>query len=57
MTMTAQPRNSKGLHGKLLVITGGGSGIGRETALTFARCGAEVVLSDVNVDAAKQTAR
>ncbi|MGO9285103.1 MAG: SDR family NAD(P)-dependent oxidoreductase [Mycobacterium sp.] len=55
--MTAQPRNSKGLHGKLLVITGGGSGIGRETALTFARCGAEVVLSDVNVDAAKQTAR
>jgi NAD(P)-dependent dehydrogenase (short-subunit alcohol dehydrogenase family) len=54
--MTAQTRNSKGLHGKLLVITGGGSGIGRETALAFARRGAEVVLSDVNVDAAKQTA-
>ena len=49
-------RNSKGFRGKLLVITGGGSGIGRETALAFARCGAEIVLSDVNLDAAKQTA-
>jgi NAD(P)-dependent dehydrogenase (short-subunit alcohol dehydrogenase family) len=43
-------------QGKRLVITGGGSGIGRETALAFARRGAEVVLSDVNLDAAKQTA-
>ena len=43
-------------RGKLLVITGGGSGIGRETALAFARRGAEVVLSDVNLVAAKQTA-
>ena len=54
--MTTLTRNSKDLHGKLLVITGGGSGIGRETALAFARCGAEVVLSDINVDAAKETA-
>ena len=43
-------------HGKLLVITGGGSGIGRETAFAFARRGAEVVLSDVNLVAVKQTA-
>ncbi|GAB3208010.1 SDR family oxidoreductase [Nocardia tengchongensis] len=41
---------------KLLVITGGGSGIGRETALAFARKGAEVVLSDINLDSAKETA-
>ncbi len=40
----------------LVVITGGGSGIGRETALAFARRGAEIVLSDINLDAAKQTA-
>ncbi|WP_067541413.1 SDR family oxidoreductase [Nocardia crassostreae] len=40
---------------QLLVITGGGSGIGRETALAFARLGAEVVLSDINLDAAKDT--
>jgi NAD(P)-dependent dehydrogenase (short-subunit alcohol dehydrogenase family) len=49
-------KHSKTFHGELLVITGGGSGIGRETALAFARCGAEVVLSDVKLDAAKQTA-
>lgn len=54
--MTAPTRNSKDLQDKLLVITGGGSGIGRETALAFARRGAEVVLSDINVGAAKQTA-
>jgi len=40
-------KDSKSFRGKLLVITGGGSGIGRETALAFARRGAEVVLSDV----------
>ena len=49
-------KNSPAFHGKLLVITGGGSGIGRETALAFARCGVEVVLSDINLDAAIQTA-
>ncbi|WP_324192804.1 SDR family oxidoreductase [Nocardia transvalensis] len=41
---------------QLVVITGGGSGIGRETALAFARRGAEIVLSDINLDAAKETA-
>ncbi|WP_232235931.1 SDR family oxidoreductase [Nocardia sp. BMG51109] len=40
----------------LVVITGGGSGIGRETALEFARRGAEIVLSDLDLEAAKQTA-
>ncbi|MEU6558809.1 SDR family oxidoreductase [Nocardia nova] len=42
---------------QLVVITGGGSGIGRETALAFARLGAEIVLSDLDADAAKQTAQ
>ena len=41
---------------QLVVITGGGSGIGRETALAFARLGAEIVLSDRDAEAAKQTA-
>jgi NAD(P)-dependent dehydrogenase (short-subunit alcohol dehydrogenase family) len=49
-------RHSTTFQGQLVVITGGGSGIGRETALAFARCGAEIVLSDVNLDAVKQTA-
>ena len=37
------------------VITGGASGIGRETALLFAAEGASVVIADVNDDAGAQT--
>ncbi|MGM7644401.1 SDR family oxidoreductase [Nocardia sp. JW2] len=40
----------------LVVVTGAGSGIGRETALAFARLGAELVLSDIDELAAKRTA-
>ncbi|WP_441343061.1 SDR family oxidoreductase [Nocardia sp.] len=48
-------REQRKFEDQLLVITGGGSGIGRETALAFARGGAEVVLSDINLDSAKET--
>ena len=41
------------LEHKVALITGAGSGIGRETALLFAREGAQVVVADVN-DAAGQ---
>ncbi|ALG86162.1 SDR family oxidoreductase [Gordonia phthalatica] len=44
------------LIGKLAVITGAGSGIGRETAYALAELGAEVVLADIDLDAAKDTA-
>jgi NAD(P)-dependent dehydrogenase (short-subunit alcohol dehydrogenase family) len=43
------------LDGKVALITGAGSGIGREASLLFAREGASVVAVDVNGDAAAET--
>ncbi len=40
------------LQDKIAIVTGGGQGIGRETALTFAREGAKVVVADMNEEAA-----
>src|ERR1700744_4746507 len=40
----------------LVSVTGAGSGIGRETAFAFAREGAEVVVSDIDEAAVKDTA-
>ena len=42
-------------HGKTIVITGAASGIGRATALIFAREGANVVCADINEDGVKET--
>ncbi|WP_176079851.1 SDR family NAD(P)-dependent oxidoreductase [Paraburkholderia tropica] len=44
------------LEGKTAVVTGGGSGIGRGCALVFARRGADVIVTDLNVAAARDTA-
>jgi NAD(P)-dependent dehydrogenase (short-subunit alcohol dehydrogenase family) len=45
------------LEGKVALVTGGASGIGRATALTFAREGAHVVVADVNVAGGEETVR
>lgn len=44
------------LNGKTALITGAGAGIGRATALRFAAEGANVVVSDVNDEAARAVA-
>ncbi|MFY0758147.1 SDR family oxidoreductase [Metabacillus dongyingensis] len=45
------------LEGKTAIITGAGSGMGKAAAKLFAAQGANVVLSDINKDAADQTAK
>ena len=42
------PRRPKSLQGQIALVTGGGKGIGRETALQLAAKGATVILWDVD---------
>ena len=48
---------SRAFEGKVALITGGASGIGRVAARAFAREGARVVVSDLTVEGGEETAR
>lgn len=51
---------SLGLQGKIVAVVGGGganNGIGRATAILFAKLGAKVAVLDINSEAAAETAR
>jgi NAD(P)-dependent dehydrogenase (short-subunit alcohol dehydrogenase family) len=45
------------LRGKIAVVTGGGSGIGRGSAIVLAREGARVVVSDIDAKSGEETVR
>jgi NAD(P)-dependent dehydrogenase (short-subunit alcohol dehydrogenase family) len=45
------------LNSKVTLITGGGSGIGRASALAFERAGATVVVADYNAEGGERTVR
>jgi NAD(P)-dependent dehydrogenase (short-subunit alcohol dehydrogenase family) len=47
----------KDLEGKVIVLTGGASGIGRECAIAYAREGATVAILDRNFEDAKEAAK
>jgi NAD(P)-dependent dehydrogenase (short-subunit alcohol dehydrogenase family) len=47
----------RGLNGKVAIVTGGASGIGRSTALAFAREGVKVMVSDVDESGGNETVR
>ena len=48
-------RGGTRFEGKAVIVTGAGSGIGRQTAVQFAREGGRVVVADIDAEGAKHT--
>jgi 3-oxoacyl-[acyl-carrier protein] reductase len=56
ITQIKETKMEKMLKDKVAIITGSGRGIGRATAILFAREGAKVVVSDIDPEPAEETA-
>lgn len=54
--MTKQPPSGISFAGKVVLVTGAASGIGRAMALAFGRAGACVIVADTSVDGGHMTA-
>src|SRR5580692_10623574 len=51
--MSSEVDRAYRLDGKVALVTGGASGIGAATARELTRAGAQVLIADLNLDAAK----
>nr|XP_015310363.1 PREDICTED: short-chain dehydrogenase/reductase family 16C member 6-like [Macaca fascicularis] len=51
------PKTKKNVAGEIVLITGAGSGLGRQLAIRFARLGAILVLWDINQEGNTETCR
>jgi NAD(P)-dependent dehydrogenase (short-subunit alcohol dehydrogenase family) len=55
--VTTNSRNKLSLRDKVAIVTGSGSGIGRETAILLAARGAKVVVADLDEKSGRETVR
>ena len=55
--LAAGPTAQDDLAGKVAIVTGAGSGLGRGISLSLARKGVHVVLADIDLEGSRETAR